>query len=122
MGTRAQQVQWITGDVTRFKPEQPFDLWHDRAVFHFLTDPADREKYVATLHRSIKPGGHLVIGTFSLEGPPKCSGLDVQRYSPESLSETLGEQFELKESTTDDHTTPAGKKQHYIFCRFIRIP
>jgi len=118
LGDRSQLVTWIREDVTRFSPAQRFDLWHDRAVFHFLTDRSDREKYVTVLKRALIPGGHLVIGTFAPDGPPKCSGLDVVRYSAESLGETLGPTFGLVQSASESHVTPSGTEQRYLFCRF----
>ena len=122
LGKRSQLVTWINEDVTRFSPTRRFDLWHDRAVFHFLTERSDRENYVKALKRALAPGGHLVIGTFAPEGPPKCSGLDVVRYSTESLGETLGPTFALVRSASETHVTPSGTEQRYLFCLFGNNP
>ena len=122
LGKRSRLITWIHTDVTQFSPSRQFDLWHDRALFHFLTRPADRKKYVAALDRALAPGGQLVIATFSLEGPPKCSGLDVARYSAASLSETLGRGFEHVQTSNEPHVTPSGNEQHYIHCRFLKRP
>jgi ubiquinone/menaquinone biosynthesis C-methylase UbiE len=122
LGKRSRLITWIRTDVTQFSPSRQFDLWHDRALFHFLTRPADRKKYVAALDRALAPEGQLVIATFSLDGPPKCSGLDVVRYSAASLSETLGRRFELVQTANETHVTPSGTEQHYLYCRFLKRP
>lgn len=122
LGERSRLVTWIHTDVTQFSPSRQFDLWHDRALFHFLTKPADREKYVAALDRALVPRGQLIMATFSLEGPPKCSGLDVVRYSADSLSETLGSNFELLQTDNETRVTPSGNEQHYLYCRFSKRP
>ena len=95
LGGRASQVQWIVADVTKWHPTQTFDVWHDRAAFHFLIDPVDRSAYVKCIKQVIKPGGHVIIGTFAIDGPEKCSGLPVNRYDAASLAKELGEGFEL---------------------------
>jgi SAM-dependent methyltransferase len=118
LADRSRLVTWMEEDVTRFSPDRSYDLWHDRAVFHFLTKPSERDKYVSVLKRALAAGGHLVIGTFAMDGPPKCSGLDVARYSAESLGETLGPTFTLARSTGESHFTPSGKEQRYLFCVF----
>ncbi len=117
----AQRIKWVEADITEFEPTERYDLWHDRAVFHFLTDPQDRRKYIHTLEKSVKSGGHVIIGTFSLEGPPKCSGLDVERYNVQKMKEELGGSFELVKSAEDVHMTPWNKEQRFLYCYFRRI-
>lgn len=116
----ASQVKWLVADVTCFTPPQAYLVWHDRAVFHFLTDASDRQRYVEAAHAALPPGGHLIMATFALDGPPQCSGLDVVRYSPESLQQAVGDGFTLEESFGGLHITPSQGKQSYTFCRFIR--
>jgi SAM-dependent methyltransferase len=116
LGPRAEQVEWYEHDVLDFGPHHPFDLWHDRAVFHFLTDEGDRERYRRVLARALVPGGYLVIGTFAADGPLKCSGLEVARYDPSALAAAFGEDFELLSSRRDVHVTPAGAEQAFTFC------
>jgi SAM-dependent methyltransferase len=120
LGQRADLVTWIEEDIISFAPKRRFDLWHDRAVFHFLTKTADRERYVQAVSRSLSPGGHLVIGVFDLAGPKMCSGLDVTRYSATSLSAAFGDDFELRQAANETHTTPGSEEQEYLFCRFQR--
>ncbi len=121
LGVAASSVAWIEGDINSVAlPEEAYDVWHDRAVFHFLTDKADRSKYLDQLRRALKPGGSVVISTFSLAGPPKCSGLDVARYSPETLSKEFGKEFELVESKSESHLTPFETRQEFVYCRFKR--
>ncbi len=107
-------------DRTRVKSVTPheWDLWHDRAVLHFLTDSQDRTAYRLTLLESVAPGGHVIIATFGPDGPTRCSGLDVRRYSAESLHETLGSDLELIESRKEAHQTPRGVVQQFLYCRF----
>ncbi|NNE47724.1 MAG: class I SAM-dependent methyltransferase [Rhodothermales bacterium] len=118
LGNKGTSVDWVECDVTRWQPERVHDLWHDRAVFHFLTDAADRQRYIEVMERALRPGGRAIVATFSLEGPPKCSGLDVQRYSVETLAEELGGSFRLEGSREQLHQTPAGKSQAFIFTLF----
>lgn len=120
LGERAEQVQWIEADVTGFRPERHWDLWHDRAVLHFLTDPSDRSGYRRALEAGVAPGGHVIIATFGLEGPKRCSGLEVVRYDPATLSAELGEGFELREAHGEDHLTPTGVIQPFVYCLFRR--
>ena len=120
LGERASQVQWIVADVTQWHSTQTFDLWHDRAAFHFLTDPADRSAYVARMKQAIKPGGHVIIGTFATDGPERCSGLPVNRYDAAGLAPELGEGFELIGSRRHDHSTPWNSAQRFQFCVFRR--
>lgn len=117
LGRRAGAVNWIETDITRMDfPAQTYGLWHDRAVFHFLTQPADRQRYVKTVRQAVRTGGHVIIATFAPDGPDHCSGLEVMRYSPESLHDEFGEGFELKESTRETHHTPFGTEQKFIYC------
>ena len=121
LGPKAQQVSWHVGDITRydFAPKQ-FDLWHDRAVFHFLTDPAARQAYVQLVRRSVKPGGHVLMATFGPNGPLQCSGLDVVRYDEKSLLHELGAGFRQVGSELVLHQTPSGTEQQflYVWCGF----
>jgi SAM-dependent methyltransferase len=121
LGSRASSVNWIIGDVlTVDLPAAHYDLWHDRAVFHFLTSEDDRASYVRRLRESLRPHGQLVIATFGPDGPKQCSGLDVLRYSAESLRSELGSQFQLVATEAELHRTPSGGKQSFIYCRFRR--
>jgi len=115
--SRAAQVTWYVGDVTRTAlPEGAFDVWHDRAVFHFLVDPADRAAYVAQVMRSVKPGGHVIVATFGPAGPLSCSGLDTVRYSADELHGQFGTQFRLLDHSTEEHVTPWGAMQQFTYC------
>jgi ubiquinone/menaquinone biosynthesis C-methylase UbiE len=120
LGEKSSRINWIEGDVARYGFVEHYDVWHDRAVFHFLTKDGDRKGYVNSLNQVLKLYGHLIIATFSLEAPPKCSGLSVVRYSPETLQNELGDNFNLVETLVEDHATPSGVKQNFIFCRFIK--
>jgi SAM-dependent methyltransferase len=121
LGDRARQVKWIVADVTTVESLDQFDVWHDRAVFHFLTDAVDRRKYVALASRTIPIGGHLVIGTFAIDGPAKCSGLDVCRYDAQLLATELGLSFQLVKEVAHEHITPWGKPQKFFFGLFQRV-
>lgn len=117
LGARANDVNWIEADITQADlPEQFYDVWHDRAVFHFLTKVEDRQKYVETVRRSVKQGGHVIVATFALDGPDKCSGLEVVRYNPENLHDEFGAGFELTDSARETHHTPFGTDQKFIYC------
>jgi SAM-dependent methyltransferase len=117
LGDRAAGVEWLAADVTRIGlPLGAFDLWHDRAVFHFLTEASDREAYVRQVRMAVKPGGHVIIGTFGPEGPTKCSGLNVQRYDAQTLHGEFGSQFRLIESRKELHETPFGTTQQFLYC------
>jgi 2-polyprenyl-3-methyl-5-hydroxy-6-metoxy-1,4-benzoquinol methylase len=120
LGNSANAVQWIVADVTGWTPTQTFDVWHDRAAFHFLIEPSDRAAYVACIKKSVAPGGHVIIGTFAIDGPEKCSGLPVCRYDAKSLADQLGEEFELMEARRHDHATPWKSEQRFQFCVFRR--
>ncbi len=121
LGGRAADVAWIQADVTGMWSWKDVDIWHDRAVFHFLTERADREKYAARLVEHVKPGGSAVIATFALDGPEKCSGLPVVRYSPETLAAELGSGFTLIEARPHAHTTPWGATQAFQYSRLQKI-
>lgn len=117
LGERAGKVHWLHGDVTRFGfARHHYDVWHDRAVFHFLTDPKDRAAYVRHVVDALKPGGHVIVATFGPEGPVKCSGLDVVRYDPEALHDEFGSSFRLLKHLTERHHTPAGVVQQFTYC------
>lgn len=120
LGEPSRHVDWHESDITTFVAPQAYSLWHDRAVFHFLTDGADRKKYVEVLKRSLKPGGHLIIASFAVGGPEKCSGLHIVQYDVEKISRELGEGFQLQEVRDEIHMTPADKGQKFIYFRFTR--
>jgi SAM-dependent methyltransferase len=120
IGDEARNVEWIVADVTKWTPSRQYDIWHDRAAFHFLTDPDDRAAYVSRLKSALRPGGQAIIGTFALDGPEKCSGLPVQRYDGASLQTTLGSEFTILEQRREAHTTPWGSTQSFQFTRFQR--
>ena len=115
---RAAQVEWFVADVTTFEPPHPFALWHDRAVFHFLTSYEDRQKYLQVLKKTLQPYGWLILATFALGGPDRCSGLPVEHYDAAKMQATLGGRFELVESREECHTTPAGGEQKFTYCLF----
>jgi 2-polyprenyl-3-methyl-5-hydroxy-6-metoxy-1,4-benzoquinol methylase len=121
LGDRAQKVNWIVEDVTRFKPQEKYDFWHDRAAFHFLTSEEDVSHYLETAAQSISPSGILIIGTFSEEGPKKCSGLEIKQYSEASMTRRLKNLFEKIKCITVDHQTPFNTVQNFIFCSFRKI-
>jgi SAM-dependent methyltransferase len=117
LGGRAQLVSWLVGDITSIDlPKNHFDLWHDRAVFHFLTDEPDRQGYVHRVSGAVRPGGHVIVATFGPEGPLKCSGLDVTRYDAETLHSEFGMQFKLVKHLTELHHTPFGTTQQFVYC------
>jgi 2-polyprenyl-3-methyl-5-hydroxy-6-metoxy-1,4-benzoquinol methylase len=117
LGAKGAKVAWYCSDITTATlPESYFDVWHDRAVFHFLTNEEDRQKYVRQVMRSVKHGGHVIISTFGPEGPEKCSGLDVVKYDAGSLHTEFGKTFQLIESSTEIHQTPFGTTQQFLYC------
>ncbi|KAA3609634.1 MAG: class I SAM-dependent methyltransferase [Calditrichaeota bacterium] len=118
LGPRATKVNWVYSDVLNFQPTNKFDFWHDRATFHFLIDAGEIKNYLNTANRSVVPGGNLVIGTFSKQGPQKCSGLEITQYSEESITDILQPYFKKNKCVPVDHKTPSGAVQNYIFCRF----
>ena len=121
LGNSASAVRWLEGDVLCVElPPAHYALWHDRAVFHFLTSPADRQQYVNRVVEATLADSHVVIATFALDGPPRCSGLDVARYSAADLQTTLGEQFTLVHYQRHEHRTPSGGVQPFTYCLFRR--
>jgi SAM-dependent methyltransferase len=120
LGARATRVTWIIADVTTWEPAYTYDLWHDRAAFHFLTAPEDRAAYAQRVLQAVRPGGHVIIGTFALDGPERCSGLPVVRHDADSIGTVLGPSFALIETRRDDHQTPMGGNQRFQFSRFQR--
>ncbi|MDG1334208.1 MAG: class I SAM-dependent methyltransferase [Crocinitomicaceae bacterium] len=118
LGERASLVNWIVSDITTFKPNQQFDIWHDRAVFHFLTDPVDIASYVSTVEQSVSK--NMIIGTFSEDGPLRCSALDITQYSATSLSEAFENKFEVISCLNEDHATPFDTIQNFTFCSFSK--
>lgn len=122
LGGAAQGVAWLQGDVRTVALEpQSAQVWHDRAVFHFLTDEADRASYVRQVLHTLKPGGHLVVATFALNGPERCSGLSVARYDADGLQKVFGGAFRLMAHADDAHATPAGTVQPFVYCHFQRV-
>ena len=120
IGAASANVDWIVTDITKWTPQGTYDIWHDRAAFHFLTDATDQEAYVDRLRSALAPNGQVIIGTFALDGPEKCSGLPVQRHDARSLGELLGSGFALADNFTEAHRTPWGSIQHFQFSRFKR--
>jgi 2-polyprenyl-3-methyl-5-hydroxy-6-metoxy-1,4-benzoquinol methylase len=118
LGARADQVEWFEADVTEFVSPHPFGLWHDRAVFHFLTTAAARRGYIRTLRQTLEPNGAVVISTFALDGPQKCSSLDVIRYDEQTMLAELGKEFQLQEIYQETHVTPWASEQRFIYFRF----
>jgi SAM-dependent methyltransferase len=117
LGSAADWVRWIVSDITRADlAPGSFDVWHDRAVFHFLTDPEERRLYVDLVLRSVKRGGHVIVSTFGPQGPMKCSGLEVMRYDAEALHGEFGKRFRIEESTEELHRTPWGTAQQFVYC------
>ncbi len=121
LGGVADDVAWIEADITEHHFDGGFDVWHDRAVFHFLTDPTDRAKYVDTLRSAVPHGGHVIVATFNLGGPRECSGLPVERYDAHTLHEALGVDFEPVRFENEAHHTPTGATQHFLYGHFRRI-
>ena len=115
LGAGAAHVEWIVADVTQWRPRRTYDVWHDRAAFHFLTQEADRIAYVEALHEAVLPGGHAIIATFAPDGPERCSGLPVARYDPETLAQVVGASFELVGQSRQSHATPWGSSQSFQF-------
>ena len=121
LGERAGRAHWFVADATTWEPPRIYDLWHDRAAFHFLTEARDRDAYIARLRQGLKIGGHAIMATFALDGPEKCSGLPVMRYDAARLGQTLGPEFMLLQSGRSDHATPWGSQQHFQFSVFRRV-
>jgi 2-polyprenyl-3-methyl-5-hydroxy-6-metoxy-1,4-benzoquinol methylase len=122
LGGAAGDINWIESDVTEFMPQRTYDLWHDRAVFHFLTESEDRRSYIEALNRAIPAGGHLVMAAFAIGGPIRCSGLPIVQYDGARLQKELGPEFELVEQRDETHHTPAGADQLFSFFRLRRRP
>jgi SAM-dependent methyltransferase len=120
LGATAEQVEWFESDIITFAPPHPFDIWHDRAVFHFLTAASDRKRYVDTLKQTLKPGGHLILAAFAIGGPTRCSGLDIVQYDANKLARELGEDFTLVEQVSETHVTPSKAPQQFAYFRFIK--
>jgi ubiquinone/menaquinone biosynthesis C-methylase UbiE len=120
LGAGAAAVEWVEADVTQFTPAHRFALWHDRAVFHFLTEAADRQHYVETLKRALRVGGQVIIAAFAIGGPTRCSNLDIVQYDADKLLRELGPDFRLEEQCAEVHRTPAGKEQQFAFFRLRR--
>ena len=120
LGALGSNVRWVVADVTTWEPSEIYDVWHDRATLHFLTEPKDRAAYAERVSRAVGPGGHVIIGTFAPDGPERCSGLQVVHHDAASLGEMLGSSFELLESRRHDHKTPMGATQRFQFSRFQR--
>jgi 2-polyprenyl-3-methyl-5-hydroxy-6-metoxy-1,4-benzoquinol methylase len=122
LGQQAASVTWIAGDVMNVSlPPRHYDLWHDRALFHFLTEPAQRHQYLEQIKRALKPGGLVMLSTFGPEGPVQCSGLAVCRYDRASLAAVFGHGFVLQETEMETHTTPSEKPQQFLHARFVRV-
>jgi 2-polyprenyl-3-methyl-5-hydroxy-6-metoxy-1,4-benzoquinol methylase len=117
LGAAAEQVCWLVADITKAQlASSAYDVWHDRAVFHFLTGMEERVAYVRQVAHAMRPGGHVIVSTFGPEGPTKCSGLEVMRYDAESLHEQFGARFRIVESCKELHETPAGARQQFLYC------
>ena len=120
LGLSARKVHWEVADIIDWQPSRQYDVWHDRAVFHFLTEPEQREAYRRALLAGVAPGGLVIMATFALDGPERCSGLPVQRYDPASLAKELGNAFRLVEEWREEHVTPWGSTQSFNWCAFRR--
>jgi len=120
LGARAARVGWLCADITRWAPERAWDVWHDRAVFHFLTEPAAQDAYIAALNAATRPGTAVILSTFAPDGPERCSGLAVQRYSPADLAARLGAGFALADQAAEHHVTPWGSTQAFTYAAFRR--
>ena len=118
LGDKAENVNWIVSDILEFEPDTSYDIWHDRATFHFLTSPEEIEKYITIAQNFVT--GYLTIGTFSEDGPQKCSGLPVTRYNEETIAYAFKSGFEKMQCIREDHTTPSEKVQNFLFCSFMR--
>ena len=120
LGPRAGRVHWLVGDITSIDlPAHAFDIWHDRAVFHFLTTPEQRSAYVSQVRRAVRPGGHVIVAAFGPDGPVQCSGLPVMRYAPDALHAQFGDAFELVEHVAEAHQTPARAVQQFVYCHCV---
>jgi hypothetical protein len=120
LGAQADKLSWIVADVTAWQPPHQWQIWHDRAVFHFLTEPEAQDAYIAALKRGTAAGSSVIIATFALNGPERCSGLPVQRYSPATLAKRLGADFALYAEHEESHATPFGTTQQFQYAAFRR--
>ena len=118
LGEKSKMVKWIVADASSFKPEEKYDLWHDRAAFHFLTDEYEVNNYINTVQNSMSENGVLVIGTFSEQGPKKCSGIEIKQYSEKAMTDILQKYFEKVKCISVDHETPSHSIQNFVFCSF----
>ena len=121
LGAKANQVSWIVADITEFKPIRKYDVWHDRATFHFLTEENQIAKYLAIASDFVKPNGFMTIGTFSDHGPLSCSGLPIKRYSEQTLNSVLKKHFKKLRCILEDHLTPFHTLQNFLFCSFVKV-
>lgn len=121
LGDKASHVDWLVEDITGFSAAHKYDLWHDRAVFHFLTDAGDRQKYVANMNDALVKGSHVIIATFAIGGPDKCSGLEIVQYDEKKIQKELGTGYKLQDVHHELHTTPANKQQQFIYFHFIKL-
>ena len=122
LGAQENKVRWIEADITKVDlPANRYNIWHDRAVFHFLTTPGERAAYVRTVFRSVKPGGHVIVATFAEDGPLQCSGLPVMRYRADELHDEFGDAFTLVKHQKEEHHTPSGKVQQFVYCYCRRL-
>jgi 2-polyprenyl-3-methyl-5-hydroxy-6-metoxy-1,4-benzoquinol methylase len=122
VGARASSLTWLSADITTATlPEARYDVWHDRAVFHFLTDAEQRRRYVAQVVRAVKPGGHVIVATFGPDGPERCSGLDVVRYDADGLRAEFGSPFQKIGEARETHTTPWGSEQEFVYCYCLKL-
>lgn len=120
LGAEGDQVSWITADITKWQPRRQWDVWHDRAVFHFLTNDRERMGYLQALNAAVPSGGHVILASFAPEGPESCSGLPVEKYAPAELATVLGTDFELQRSWAETHEPPGGGEQAFTWCLFKR--
>ncbi len=121
LGKQAQDINWIAADITEYQFQRKYNLWHDRAVFHFLTDQNAREKYKQNLDKALVAGGYLIMATFALDGPSKCSGLEVERYDSKKLQTEIGDNFSLIKTVEENHSTPWDAEQKFIYCLFRKL-
>lgn len=122
LGSISNDIEWIISDITEYKASHPVDIWHDRAVFHFLTDESDRKKYIRALKKSLTPGGNLIIAAFAIGGPTRCSGLDIVQYDAGKMQVELGDDFQLVEQHSETHTTPSNASQAFTYYKFSYRP
>jgi SAM-dependent methyltransferase len=120
LSARASRARWLVGDITRMQlPRHAYDIWHDRAVFHFMTSAEQRADYVSQLRHAVRPGGHVIVAAFGPDGPLECSGLPVMRYAPDALHAQFGDVFQLVDHVVEAHRTPAGAVQQFVYCHCV---